>query len=118
MRTVQALLCQNKIGWRPNARKIIILITDAEQHYAFDGLFGGITNTFDTTQCRTEATGQGDYYNDEQIFDYPSFGQVYCITKCPKQMLRRFRQNLSICKNIGKIANFCWVPLSFEGPRG
>ena len=84
MRTVQALLCQNKIGWRPNARKIIILITDAEQHYAFDGLFGGITNTFDTTQCRTETTEQGGYYNDEQNFDYPSFGQVQCTAMAKK----------------------------------
>lgn len=34
----QAILCQDVVGWRRNARKIIMVITDATVHVAGDGL--------------------------------------------------------------------------------
>ena len=66
-------------------RKVIVLITDAEQHYAMDGILGGIMNNFDTNSCKTKKgqlpTTPGNFdirnlYTEEQNFDYPSFGEV------------------------------------------
>ena len=66
-------------------RKVIVLITDAEQHYAMDGILGGIMNNFDTNSCKTTdgdlPTTPGNFvrrklYTEEQNFDYPSFGEV------------------------------------------
>ena len=57
-----------------------MLITDAEQHFALDGILGGIVDNFDTDHCKT---GNGildsvtkKIYTEEENFDYPSFGQV------------------------------------------
>ena len=40
---VQAITCDDIIGWRPDVRRVIILITDDEPHMAFDGILVGRT---------------------------------------------------------------------------
>ena len=74
------MLCSEQIGWRTDSRKIIILLTDAEQHYALDGILGGLTKRFDMS-CKLEkmdldAEQNVLLYGGEQDYDYPSFGQV------------------------------------------
>ena len=65
------------VGWLSgeksgeDRKKIIILMSDGEMHYALDGLLGGITNNFDIDKCSSKISG----YHASQ-FDYPSFGQV------------------------------------------
>ena len=65
------------VGWlsgeksEEERKKIIILMSDGEMHYALDGLLGGITNKFDIKKCSSEISA----YNSSQ-YDYPSFGQV------------------------------------------
>ena len=77
----QAMLCGTLIGWRNDSRKVIIVITDNEQHYAGDGLLGGITRRFDMT-CHDK--GGNDFTALERL-DYPSFDQV-CKTIVSKRM--------------------------------
>lgn len=34
---MQAVVCQNKIGWRKQARRLVLFTTDAGFHHAGDG---------------------------------------------------------------------------------
>ena len=38
---MQVITCDEEIGWRPNVRRIVFMITDQEPHYAYDGLLAG-----------------------------------------------------------------------------
>ena len=69
----QAMLCPSAIGWDENRKKIIIAMTDAEMHFAFDGILGGITNKF-PMECRSDKNV--GYDSNQNDYDYPSFGQV------------------------------------------
>ena len=68
----QAMLCPSVIGWKEDRKKIIILMTDAEMHFAFDGILGGITDKF-PMECNLVNNRYDSKQND---YDYPSFGQV------------------------------------------
>ena len=35
---MQAIVCKNEIGWRDNARKLLVFSTDAGFHFAGDGM--------------------------------------------------------------------------------
>ena len=39
---MQVMVCGDRIGWRQNSRKIIILSTDRDYHFALDGKLAGI----------------------------------------------------------------------------
>ncbi len=69
---VQAIACKSSIGWRLKSRKVIIVITDQEMHYAYDGKFAGISEPNDLS-CHLGRSGE---YEAELDFDYPSFGQA------------------------------------------
>ena len=63
----------NLIKWRGNGvKKVIIVITDEEMHYALDGILGGIVRPFDMKCHSTKIDG----YTEQLKLDYPSFGQV------------------------------------------
>ena len=68
----QVMLCPEIIGWEEYRKKIIIVMTDAEMHFAFDGILGGITDKFPMEKCRLD----NDQYDEQNDYDYPSFGQV------------------------------------------
>ena len=75
----QAMLCPEIIGWKEERKKIIIMMTDAEMHFAFDGILGGITDKFpveesDQEECLLDNNGR--YDSKQNDYDYPSFGQV------------------------------------------
>lgn len=88
----QAMTCNNLTGWRGNdIRKVIIVITDQEMHYAFDGILGGIVRKFDMA-CHTDPV-TSEYVMQTEL-DYPSFGQVLL-----KGSLRNFAlTNLLLCR--------------------
>ena len=69
----QVMLCPEIIGWEEYRKKIIIVMTDAEMHFAFDGILGGITNKF-PMECRSDKNV--GYDSNQNDYDYPSFGQV------------------------------------------
>lgn len=68
---MQAMLCQNEIGWRKTARRIIILSTDATYHSAGDGKFVGAVKPNDM-KCHLEDNN----YNMDLDLDYPSVSQI------------------------------------------
>ena len=69
----------NLIGWRgKGVKKVIIVITDQEMHFALDGILGGIVRPFDM-KCHSTAE---DGYTKQLELDYPSFGEVkikFCL---------------------------------------
>ena len=73
----QAMLCPEIIGWKEDRKKIIIVMTDAEMHFALDGILGGITDKFPMENCLLDNGGYDSKQND---YDYPSFGQVILIS--------------------------------------
>ena len=75
----QAMLCPEIIGWKEDRKKIIILMTDAEMHFALDGILGGITDKFPMKMENGEwncLLENGRYDLKQNDYDYPSFGQV------------------------------------------
>ena len=84
----QALACDiegdpsQNIGWRKKsegAKRVIIVITDQEMHYALDGLLAGIVMPYDMkchTDCKHRDSNNTGKYLKELEVDYPSFGQV------------------------------------------
>ena len=75
----QAMLCPEIIGWKEERKKIIIMMTDAEMHFAFDGILGGITDKFSVEESGQEKClldSNGHYDSKQNDYDYPSFGQV------------------------------------------
>ncbi|CAF3376669.1 unnamed protein product [Rotaria socialis] len=68
---MQAIVCDDVIGWRNNSRKLIVFSTDAGFHYAGDGRLAGIIepNDGECHMVNNEYT-----HSDKQ--DYPSIGQI------------------------------------------
>lgn len=68
---MQIAVCGSKIGWtdKQSARRLVIVITDANYHFAGDGLLGGIIIPNDG-HCHTE---HGKYMASTTM-DYPSPG--------------------------------------------
>ena len=42
---LQVMVCKDRIGWRPDSRKIILVATDNDYHNAMDGKLAGTTYT-------------------------------------------------------------------------
>ena len=57
---MQVITCGEQIGWREGVRKIIILITDKEPHFAYDGILGGLIMPHDS-QCHLAPLPNGAY---------------------------------------------------------
>ena len=73
---MKVILCGDKIGWRPDVTKIIVLITDAPQHISGDGIVGGMWRPYDHT-CRLEP-GQSAWVSPPpQALVYPSLEYDY-----------------------------------------
>ena len=52
---MQVMVCGERIGWRENSRKIIIVATDRDFHTAMDGKLAGILEPNDG-QCHLNKT--------------------------------------------------------------
>jgi protocadherin alpha len=71
---MQAIVCQDEIGWREKARKLLVFSTDAGFHYAGDGKLGGIVKPNDGL-CHLDRNTPATYtHSTEQ--DYPSVSQI------------------------------------------
>lgn len=70
---VQVAVCGEKIGWKnkEDARRVVVLTTDAAYHCAGDGLLGGVVTPNDGL-CHIE----GQEYTHSLLMDYPSPGLV------------------------------------------
>lgn len=73
---MQAVVCKDDIGWRDNARKLLVFSTDDGFHYAGDGKLGGIITPNDGL-CHLH----DDYYSYSSIQDYPSISQLNLMIK-------------------------------------
>ncbi|XP_071476927.1 integrin beta-1-like [Diadema antillarum] len=70
---MQITVCQNDIGWRANARHLVIYTTDSSFHYAGDGKLGGIITPNDG-QCHLDPISQN--YTMSHYLDYPSISHL------------------------------------------
>ncbi|CAH0404642.1 unnamed protein product [Chilo suppressalis] len=69
---MQVMACEKELGWRSEARRIIVLATDAPYHSAGDGKMVGAGNPNDMI-CHLNAT---NYYSHSLLQDYPSISQL------------------------------------------
>ncbi|KAH8412694.1 hypothetical protein KR009_004851 [Drosophila setifemur] len=76
---MQVIVCPKEIGWKEQARKVVILVTDGLLHLAGDGLLAGIVKRNDK-QCHLDSKGE---YTGSLEFDYPSVEEMY------RELLRR-----------------------------
>ncbi|XP_017094933.3 integrin beta-nu isoform X1 [Drosophila bipectinata] len=76
---MQVIVCQQEIGWKEQARKVVILVTDGFMHMAGDGLLAGIVRRNDK-KCHLNSAGE---YTGSLEYDYPSLEEMY------RELLRR-----------------------------
>nr|CAA67357.1 integrin [Pacifastacus leniusculus] len=74
---MQVMVCTDQIGWREQARRIVIFSTDAKFHHAGDGRLAGIVAPNDET-CHLNNLQE---YTDFDKYDYPSIAQINKIAK-------------------------------------
>lgn len=70
---MQVLVCPREIGWKEEARKVVILVTDGFMHFAGDGLLAGIIKRNDK---RCHLNSKGEYLGSLE-YDYPSLEEIY-----------------------------------------
>ncbi|XP_022914249.2 integrin beta-PS-like [Onthophagus taurus] len=98
---MQAIVCKNAIGWREDARHLLIFSTDAESHIAGDGRLAGVYSPNDG-QCRLN---NNEYLLNLQ-YDYPSVSHlnhiakenniivIFAIANTVKTRVKKFYENL------------------------
>ncbi|XP_053121596.1 integrin beta-3 isoform X2 [Hemicordylus capensis] len=67
---IQAIVCDDKIGWRQDASHLLVFTTDAKTHIALDGRLAGIVTPNDG-QCHID---NNNFYAASTTLDYPSLG--------------------------------------------
>lgn len=74
---MQVITCNEEIGWRDSVQKVIILITDEDTHFAYDGRLAGLPLPQDG-QCHLDKVPRKHVfrYGMELEQDFPSFGQI------------------------------------------
>ncbi|XP_074512312.1 integrin beta-3a [Sebastes fasciatus] len=65
---MQAVVCKDRIGWRPDASHLLVFTTDAKTHIALDGRIAGIVQPNDG-ECHLD---NDNVYNKSTVLDYPS----------------------------------------------
>lgn len=68
---MQVAACSEQIGWRQNARRLLMVTTDATSHIQGDGKTAGIFTPNDG-ECRLEDSE----YKKSHLYDYPSIGSL------------------------------------------
>lgn len=69
---IQALDCDQEIGWRDVSRRIIVYCSNSLFHLAGDGKLGGATK-HSNLKCGLNSKNEYEY---EKLYDYPSVSQV------------------------------------------
>uniref|UniRef100_A0A8D0D7E2 Integrin beta n=1 Tax=Sander lucioperca TaxID=283035 RepID=A0A8D0D7E2_SANLU len=68
---LQAAVCQRSVGWRPEAKRLLLLMTDQPSHLALDSRLAGIVTPHDGL-CHLE----NNVYTGSTRMDHPSVGQL------------------------------------------
>lgn len=68
---LQATVCQREIGWRSEAKRLLLMMTDQPSHLALDSRLGGIVMPHDG-RCHLE----DNVYVESTTMDHPSVGQL------------------------------------------
>ncbi|KAL9924309.1 integrin betanu subunit isoform 2-T2 [Glossina fuscipes fuscipes] len=105
---MQVLVCSEEIGWKDQARKVIILVTDGFMHFAGDGLLAGITQRNDK-KCHLNE--HGEYLGSLQ-YDYPSLEEIYrellkrkisVIFAVTEKVITTYREMSNLMKEISNV---------------
>ncbi|XP_036393776.1 integrin beta-8-like isoform X2 [Megalops cyprinoides] len=68
---LQAAVCQSEIGWRPEAKHLLLVMTDQPSHLALDSKLAGIVVPHDGN-CHLE----NNTYTQSSNMEHPSIGQL------------------------------------------
>ncbi|XP_056153953.1 LOW QUALITY PROTEIN: integrin beta-8 [Lampris incognitus] len=68
---LQAAVCQREVGWRPEAKRLLLLMTDQPSHLALDSRLAGIVTPHDGL-CHLD----NNIYTGTTRMDHPSMGQL------------------------------------------
>uniref|UniRef100_A0A3B3VUU1 Integrin beta n=1 Tax=Poecilia latipinna TaxID=48699 RepID=A0A3B3VUU1_9TELE len=66
---LQAAVCQRAVGWRPEAKRLLLLMTDQPSHLALDSRLAGIVTPHDG-RCHLDS----NVYTGSTKMDHPSLG--------------------------------------------
>ncbi|KAG7334841.1 hypothetical protein KOW79_001437 [Hemibagrus wyckioides] len=66
---MQAVVCKDIVGWRPDASHLLVFTTDATSHSALDGRISGLVQP-NEGKCYVN----NDIYTKTAVLDYPSIG--------------------------------------------
>ncbi len=78
---LQAMVCKERLGWRHNSRKIILMATDSDFHFAMDGKLAGILERNDGLCHLNGSQGEPGYYDQSEVLDYPSVSQISSLAQ-------------------------------------
>lgn len=73
---MQAIVCKEEIGWRKQARHLIVFSTDESFHVAGDGKLAGVVEPNDG-KCHMK----DDFYTHSLVLDYPSVSHINYVAK-------------------------------------
>ena len=68
------MLCEDEIGWRTDATRIIVFITDAPCHIAGDGIMAGLWKPYEHVCSLRRNESRWEYRGLDN--DYPSLSEV------------------------------------------
>ncbi|KAF7661727.1 hypothetical protein LDENG_00253130 [Lucifuga dentata] len=109
---LQAAVCQREVGWRPEAKRLLLLMTDQPSHLALDSRLAGIVTPHDGL-CHLE----NNIYTESTGMDHPSLGQlsdkllenyIYSIFAVDKQQYQWYEELVGLLPGsyLGKIGVF------------
>ncbi|XP_061839205.1 integrin beta-8 isoform X1 [Nerophis lumbriciformis] len=109
---LQAAVCQRAVGWRPEAKRLLLLMTDQPSHLALDSRLAGIVVPHDGL-CHLE----DNIYTGSTRMDHPSLGQlsekllenhIHSIFAVEKQQYQWYQElvHLLPASYLGKIGFF------------
>ncbi|XP_029977034.1 integrin beta-8 [Salarias fasciatus] len=109
---LQAAVCQRAIGWRPEAKRLLLLMTDQPSHLALDSRLAGIVVPHDGL-CHLE----NNVYTGSTTMDHPSLGQlsdkllenyIYSIFAVEKQQYQWYKDLVHLLPGsfLGKLGLF------------
>ncbi|XP_049890900.1 integrin beta-8 isoform X1 [Epinephelus moara] len=109
---LQAAVCQRSVGWRPQAKRLLLLMTDQPSHLALDSRLAGIVTPHDGL-CHLE----NNVYTGSTKMDHPSLGQlsdkllenhIYSIFAVEKQQYQWYEELVRLLpgSHLGKLGLF------------
>ncbi|KAJ0054955.1 hypothetical protein NL108_008665, partial [Boleophthalmus pectinirostris] len=107
---LQAAVCHKAVGWRPEAKRLLLLMTDQPSHLALDSRLAGIVTPNDGL-CHLE----NNIYTASTVMDHPSLSQlsdkllenhIYSIFAIEKQQYQWYKELVR------------WLPGTYLGKLG